>query len=309
MASFLDLLPNEHREQFGISETVRPEHLSSATRTAFTWSGHPGTVCLAVNKKYFAEAAANPNIVAIVCMRNAITDTRSDKALIIAEKADELFYTIHNLALHLRTGIGGQPLRGNIDPSAKIATNAGIGPEVSIGANTVIGDGALITGPVHIGRDCTIHPRATIGTDGLFSKTITGKKVHVRHFGGVKIGDGSVVHAAANIARSANHLEYTHVGNEVHLGIHVNIGHDCVIGDRTEISGMSLIAGRTEVGEGCWIGANAVISNGLHIGKRCKVRLGSVVIDDLPDEADVSGNFAVSHTARLKQHLAGKHKQ
>ena len=309
MASFLDLLPNDPRAQFGISEMLRQEHLSSATRTAFTWSRHPGTVCLAVNKKYFAEAATNPNVVAIVCMRNAVTDAGGDKALIVADKADELFYAIHNLALHVHTGGGGLLVHGHIDPSARIADNANIGPEVSIGANTVVGDGALITGPVHVGRDCTIHPRATIGTDGLFSKGIAGKKVHVRHFGGVMIGDGSVVHTAANIARSANHLEYTHVGNEVHVGIHVNIGHDCVIGDRTEISGMSLIAGRTEIGEGCWIGASAVISNALHIGKRCKIRLGSVVIDDLPDDADVSGNFAVSHTARLKQHLAGKQKQ
>ena len=307
MQSFLDLLPADHREAFGITEILNPECLAEARATAFTWAEHPGSVCLGLNRKYFDEAAANPNIVAIVAPKVAMTaPPAARKAVIIAEKADELFYAIHNAAIHERTG--AKPVKGVIHLEARIAKSAIVGPEVSIGAGSEVREGALLTGPVTIGAGCVIHPHATLGTDGLFAKTLHGRKVQVRHFGGVVVGDHSVIHTAANVARSVNYGEATRIGREVHVGLHVNVGHDCSVGDRTDISGLSLIAGRVEIGEDCWIGANAVISNALTIGKGSKVRVGSVVIDDLPPGSDVSGNFATSHVARLKEHMAGKRK-
>jgi len=183
-----------------------------------------------------------------------------------------------------------------------------VGPEVSIGAGSEVREGALLTGPVRIGEGCVVHPHATLGTDGLFAKSIQGRKVQVRHYGGVVVGDHSVIHTAANVARSVNYGDATRIGREVHVGLHVNVGHDCDFGDRTDISGLSLTAGRVDIGEDCWIGANAVISNALTIGKGSKIRIGSVVVDDLPPGSDVSGNFAVSHVARLKEHLAAKRK-
>jgi UDP-3-O-[3-hydroxymyristoyl] glucosamine N-acyltransferase len=305
MQSFLDMLPVGYREAFGISEILNPERLADARATAFTWAEQPGRVCLGLNRKYYDEGAANPNIVAIICPRVALSAPPAGKqAVVVTEKADELFYAVHNLAFHEASRPA--PVRGSIHPSARIAKSAVVGPEVSVGENSVVGEGAFIAGPVQIGADCVIHAHAAIGTDGLFAKTILGRKVQVRHFGGVRIGDRSVIHTAANVARSVNFGEATRIGREVHVGIHVNIGHDCSIGDRSEISGLALIAGRVEIEEDCWIGANAVISNALTMGKGSKVRIGSVVIDDLPAGSDVSGNFALPHAARLKEHLAAK---
>ena len=307
MQSVLDMLPAGYREYFGISEILNPECLAEAKATAFTWAELPGRVCLGLNRKYYDEAVSNSNIVAIVAAKGAVTaPPATKKTVIVAGKPDELFYALHNAAIHERAG--AQPAKGVIHPDARIAKSAIIGPEVSIGAGSEVREGALLTGPVTVGASCVIHPHATVGTDGLFAKTIQGRKVQVRHFGGVAIGDGSVIHTAANVARSVNYGEATRIGREVHVGLHVNVGHDCSIGDRTEISGLALIAGRAELGEDCWIGANAVISNALSIGKGSKVRIGSVVIDDLPPGSDVSGNFAVSHVARLKEHMAGKRK-
>ena len=305
MQSFLDKLPKGYRELFGISEILNPECLAEARATAFTWTEQPGRVCLGLNRKYYDEAAANDHIVAIVASRAVVSaPLAKKKALIIADKPDELFYAVHNLAIHEQDA--PTAVNGSIHTSARIAKTAVVGPEVTLGPGCVVGEDALLTGPVNVGADCVIHPHATVGTDGLFAKTLLGRKVQVRHFGGVVIGDGSVIHTAANVARSVNYGEATYIGREVHVGLHVNVGHDCSIGDRTEISGLSLIAGRAEIGEDCWIGANAVIANSLTIGKGSKIRIGSVVIDDLPPGSDVSGNFAVPHAARLKEHLAAK---
>lgn len=307
MQSVLDMLPAGYRELFGITEILNPECLEQAHATAFTWTELSGRVCLGLNRKYYDEGAANPNIVAIVASKAAMSAPPAQKkAVIVADKPDELFYALHNAGIHER--LGAKPVKGVIHPDAHIAKSATVGPEVSIGAGSEVCEGALLTGPVTVGIGCVIHPHATLGTDGLFAKTIQGRKLQVKHFGGVVIGDGSVIHTAANVARSVNYGEATRIGREVHVGLHVNVGHDCSIGDRTDISGLALIAGRVELGEDCWIGANAVISNALSIGKGSKVRIGSVVIDDLPPGSDVSGNFAVSHVARLKEHMAARRK-
>lgn len=44
-----------------------------------------------------------------------------------------------------------------------------------------------------------------------------------------------------------------------------------------------------EIGEDCWIGANAVILDGVHIGKKVIVAAGAVVNKDVPDYAIVGG--------------------
>jgi UDP-3-O-[3-hydroxymyristoyl] glucosamine N-acyltransferase len=307
MQNFLELLPAGYREAFGVSEIMNPHCLASARATAFTWTKHSGRVCLGLSRQYYEEAAANENVAVIVAPRQAVTGAPSQhKAVIVAERADEFFYTVHNLAIHRHGAY--KPAPGSIHPTARVAKTAIIGPEVTLGADCQVGEGVFIDGPVSIGARCAIHPHATIGTDGLFAKTILGKKVDILHFGGVTLGDDSVVHTAANIARSVNFGETTHIGREVRIGLHVNIGHDCSIGDRTDISGLSLIAGRVHIEEDCWIGANTTISNALSIGKNSKIRIGSVVIDDLAAGSDVSGNFAGPHAVNLKQHLATKRK-
>jgi UDP-3-O-[3-hydroxymyristoyl] glucosamine N-acyltransferase len=57
------------------------------------------------------------------------------------------------------------------------------------------------------------------------------------------------------------------------------------------------------VGAECWIGAGALISNGLEIGGKSTVRLGAVVVKNLPPSSDVSGNFAQPHHHTLRAML------
>lgn len=306
MRSFLDLLPTDYREAFGVTEILNPERLEAARVTAFTWAAQPGSVCLGLNRKYFDEAAANPNIVAIVAPKAAVSGPPAGKAVIVAEQADELFYAIHNSAIHERSG--AKPVAGTIHPEARIARSASIGPEVSIGANTEVREGCLLIGPMDIGPDCVLMPGVMLGTDGMFSKKILGKKHHVRHFGGVKIGRNTIVHAGSNVSRSVNYGEYTTLGDDVNIGIGVNVGHDSTVGDRSELSGRVMLAGRVNLGTDCWVGAAAVISNAITVGDRAKIRIGAVVIEDVPAGADVSGNFAADHSARLRAMMLAKRK-
>jgi UDP-3-O-[3-hydroxymyristoyl] glucosamine N-acyltransferase len=142
----------------------------------------------------------------------------------------------------------------------------------------------------------------TIGTDGFFSKMIMGKKTHIRHFGGVVIGNNCVIHVGTNIARSVNFNESTVLEDNVHIGARSNVGHDCKIGRNTDISANVQIMGRAEIGADVWLGANVGISNMVKVGNGAIVRIGSVVIEDVAEAEDVSGNFAIKHAMNLKNY-------
>ena len=44
----------------------------------------------------------------------------------------------------------------------------------------------------------------------------------------------------------------------------------------------------------------------VRIGEGAEVRLGAVVIRDVPDGGDVSGNFARGHAGNMKRYLKGR---
>lgn len=308
MQSFLDKLPKGYRELFGISEILNPECLAEARATAFTWTELPGRVCLGLNRKYYDEAAANDRIVAIVASRAAVSaPPAKKKAVIIADKPDELFYAVHNTAIHESHAT---PATGrDIHPSARVAASARLlGDDIRIGANTVVHDGCVLIGPLEIGADCIIMPGVMLGTDGMFSKKILGRKTHVHHFGGLRIGGNCIIHAGTIITKSVNFGEATTLEDDVNIGIGANIGHDSWIGADSEISGRVMLAGRVTVGKGCWLGAGVILSNAIEVGDRAKIRIGSVVVEDVAAGADISGNFASDHKTRLKQHLTAQRK-
>jgi UDP-3-O-[3-hydroxymyristoyl] glucosamine N-acyltransferase len=283
--------------------TLNGQLAPAVKRTSFSWSSIPGTLCLAANKKYLRQAIGNDNI------KGLITDIRyradieplaaaHDKLFILCDKPADLFYAIHNRALHgeRKTLVDGR----QIDESTRILPSVVIGKNVTIGRNVVIGENCILHDDTKIGDNCVIHENTIIGTPGYFSKSIFGTKCHVNHYGGVSIGNGCLIHAGSIIAKSVNIDEFTRLEDDVHLGISVNIGHDCNIRRGANIATRALIAGRAEIGINAWVGANAVVSNAVTIGNDVQVKIGSVVIADVAAGHCVSGNFAIRHADNLK---------
>ena len=57
------------------------------------------------------------------------------------------------------------------------------------------------------------------------------------------------------------------------------------------------------IGDEVWIGGGAMISDGIHIGDKAQVQIGSVVITNVGSNEIVSGNFAFEHKKNLKYQL------
>ena len=166
-----------------------------------------------------------------------------------------------------------------------------IGDKIVICPGTRIHPGAVIEGPVFIGRDVEIRPGAYIR-------------------GGVWIGDGCVVGASTEIKRAillpgakAPHLNY--VGDSI-LGSDVNLGAGTILSnfrhDGREIrianNGHSLSTGRRKLcavlGDGVLTGCNCVVHPGVVVGRETQIYPGVQLR---------SGIYPEKSIVKLKQEL------
>jgi UDP-3-O-[3-hydroxymyristoyl] glucosamine N-acyltransferase len=288
-----------HGAALGVVQVRTGAGLDLARQTGFVWTRQPGVVCLAANRTYFAIARDNPDVVAIIAPPAvAARESAPDKTVIVCDPADALYHFLH--ASQARDDAAGEP---EIDATAMLDPSAVVRGAVRILAGARIGPRVVIEGPAIVGRDARIDAGAVIGCDGLYVKQVLGERLHMPHLGGVEIGAGAHVHAGAVLVRSAIRGEHTRVGAGARIGVLTNIGHDVEVGEAATISSNCVLAGRARVGARAWIGASASISNMVRIGDDAQVRIGAVVIQDVPDGGEVSGNFALAHARNLKRHL------
>ena len=288
------------RDAFGIRLPDAGMHqaLARVKQTGFVWTRQAGVACLAADRRYLEIALENPSVVAVIVPATLANVDPRGRALIAAERPDELYHHLHATQRFAQTDAEPQ-----VDPSARVEPSAVLLGEVRVGAGSSIGPRVVIDGPVLIGAGVRIEAGAILGCDGLYAKNVAGKRRHMPHFGGVEVGDGAFIHAGAVIVRSAIRGESTRIGRDAHIGVMCNIGHDVEVGDGATISSNVVVAGRARIGARAWIGASATISNAVCIGDGAEVRLGSVVIQDVADGGDVSGNFARGHAGNMKRYL------
>ena len=123
-----------------------------------------------------------------------------------------------------------------VDPLARIAESAEIGPycvvgpEVEIGARTRLMANLYLEGPASIGEDNVFFPYSTVGVApqdlkyrGERAETRIGHRNRIREF--VTIHRGTQGGGLVTSIGSDNLLmAYTHVAHDVHIGDHVIIG-------------------------------------------------------------------------------------
>lgn len=116
--------------------------------------------------------------------------------------------------------VGGGRARRDIDarlcelgwtPATAIHPSASVGPDVQIGAGSVISAGAHVTTAVSIGRGTIVNVGATVSHDAVLGQFVT-LSPHASVLGRARVGDRSTVHSAAVV------------------GPRVVVGEDCVVG-------------------------------------------------------------------------------
>lgn len=166
--------------------------------------------------------------------------------------------------------------------------------DVEIGPESVIYPNAVLLPRTIIGAYCSIGSGTVVSTDGFEVNTHERPHRILRQSGGVRLEDHVEVQAKCTLVR-ATFGGFTELGAETKLDCQVHFAHDCIAGKRVRIAACAELSGRVEVGDDCFIGPNVSISNGIKIGARSKITLGSVVTRDVAPDQTVTGNFAVEH--------------
>jgi UDP-3-O-[3-hydroxymyristoyl] glucosamine N-acyltransferase len=210
-----------------------------------------------------------------------------------------------------------------VNASARIGTNAHIGPyvvideNVEIGANAVLLAHVVIYRGVKIGSNFFAHAHAivrencrigsnvllqngvVIGADGFgFAKTAEGRWHKIPQPAPVVIEDDVEVQANSCVDRAS--VGQTRIGRGVKVDNLVQVGHGSHVGEDVLLCAQVGLAGSTEIGN------KAILTGQVGVVGHCKIGEGAIVTPqsgvahDIPAGALVSGAPAVDHKLWLK---------
>ncbi len=168
-----------------------------------------------------------------------------------------------------------------VDPAARIAETAEIGPYSIVGAEVEIGPGTrllahvYVEGPTWIGEDNLFFPYATVGVasqdlkyKGERAETRIGHRNRIREFVTIHRGTqgGGLV---------------TSIGDDNLLMAYVHVAHDARIGNHTVLANGVTIGGHVEVGDWAVIGAFTGVHQFCRVGRHAMIGGYSVITQDV----------------------------
>jgi UDP-N-acetylglucosamine acyltransferase len=176
-----------------------------------------------------------------------------------------------------------------VDPSARIAETADIGPycvigaEVEIGARTRLMAHLYLEGPTWIGEDNIFFPYSTVGVASQDLK-YKGERAETR------IGSRNRIREFVTIHRgTAGGGGLTSIGDDNLLMAYVHVAHDARIGNHTILANGATIGGHVTVGDWAVIAALSGVHQFCRVGRHAMIGAHSAVTQDvLPFSMTVS---------------------
>src|SRR5579864_7308441 len=168
-----------------------------------------------------------------------------------------------------------------VDPQARIAASAEIGPYSIIGAEVEIGAGTKFLahvyaeGPTWIGEENVFYPYTTVGVasqdlkyHGERAETRIGKRNKIREFVTIHRGTegGGLV---------------TRIGDDNLLMAYVHVAHDVQVGNNAVLSHGATLGGHVTVGDWAVIGAFSGVHQYCRVGRHAMIGGYSVITQDV----------------------------
>lgn len=246
------------------------------------------------NEKYIS--GLGNNITCLLTTRELANKLKDKYGVIVSNNPRMDYFKLHNI-LAKGKGYVRNEFKSIIGEKCTISNLASISNKnVIIGNNVIIEEFAVIRENTVIGDNSIIRAGVVIGGEGYEYKRTDNIIMNVIHCGGVIIGNDVEIQYNSCVDKALYTWDNTIIGNYTKLDNFVHIEHGVKVKERCLIASRTTIGGRTIVGKDSWIGLGAVISNGLELGDKVSVSLGSVVTKSLKDNEKVSGNFAIEHS-------------
>jgi UDP-N-acetylglucosamine acyltransferase len=168
-----------------------------------------------------------------------------------------------------------------VDPDARVAESAEIGPycivaaHVEIGAHTRLMANNYVEGPTWIGDDNVFFPYSTVGVASQDLK-YKGERAETR------IGHRNRIREFVTIHRgTAGGGLVTSIGNDNLLMAYTHVAHDVRIGDHVIMANGAQLAGHVTVGDWVDISPFAGVHQFCRIGRHAFIGPYSVVVQDV----------------------------
>lgn len=180
-----------------------------------------------------------------------------------------------------------------IDPSAQIAPTARIHSDAVIGPGVTIGDYVIVERDVVIGEGCHLEPYVcvkrwtTMGERNKISAgTVLGTDPLDKNFSGarsyLKMGNDNAIREHYTISRGTAPESETLIGDGNYIMTSGHIAHNCRIGNRTVIASCALVAGYVDVEDQAFISGGVVIHQFSKIGRLAMIGGNTRVNLDVP---------------------------
>ena len=215
-----------------------------------------------------------------------------------------------------------------IHPTAVISPKAKLGENVSVGAYSVIEDGAVIGDntvifpqcyigkDVTVGKNCYIYPQvvireecvlkdgvilqagARIGSDGFGFIFHDGRHQKIPQIGNVELGNDVEIQSNACIDRAK--IATTRIGDNTKIDNMVQVGHNVVVGQSCIFCSQVGIAGTTEIGNGVVLAGQVGLAGHMKVGDRVQVGAQSGAMGNLESGKAYFGYPAMPHREAFK---------
>jgi len=179
-----------------------------------------------------------------------------------------------------------------VSPDARLADSVEvgayccIGPEVVIGAGTVLHHHVVVQALTEIGEENVVYPFSVIGADPQDRKW-RGERSHCI------VGDRNQIREHVTIHRgTVGGGSVTRVGNDNLVMVAAHLAHDCTVGSNIVIANQVMIAGHAKIEDGANIGGGAGIHHFATVGGCSFVGGLARITKDVPPFMIVEGNPA-----------------
>jgi acyl-[acyl carrier protein]--UDP-N-acetylglucosamine O-acyltransferase len=244
----------------------------------------PDRLTFAAEEAFVRQGATDPGIAGIIvppALASACANERIDWWVFEHQRPLAAFWQIH-LELVRADFYAGRRGAPQVDPSANVSTHAIIEEGVVIGADCTIEPFAVLKSGTSLGRNVRIGSHSVLGRDGFERIEVQGRSVHVPHTGGVTIEDDVEIHAGSHIDRAL--WGETRIGGGTQIDNLCHVGHACRLGRDNLLAAGTILGGVLKVGDANFFGMNCTVKQNLTIGSRCRIAMGAVVLNDLPDD-------------------------
>ncbi len=178
-----------------------------------------------------------------------------------------------------------------VDPGAKLAADAELGPycvvggDVELGAEVVVDSHVVIVGRTTIGRRTRVFPFCVIGE----SPQVEG----VEGGSGLSIGADNLIREFSSIhAGSSAGAGPTRIGDGNFLLNNVHVAHDCQIGNHCILASLTALAGHVVIEDHAVLGAMVGVHQFCRIGEHSFTGAGTRLSKDVLPFSRVAGQRA-----------------